>query len=167
MVVNDRKVQTILDSCIAWYNDHEDALETLVRTISREEVFSLRLIDWLTTNYSKRNRLETIYEGRPLDVHLDYRRFLAVFTKKYFDPFARRDRLQVLLEPDGKVLTTTVGQLNFMRWFLHKNVDTILRGMQPDIERDMREYEGCRKLSKVTSAAVRLTISKGPFHLDF
>lgn len=167
--IEDKKVVTILDSSLAWFNEakNESYMTTLINILTRKEQFSLRLIDWMTTNYCRRHRIRVVHQGLSFDLHADYRRYLAVYTKKCFDPFARRERITIRYHPDDDTLTTTVGQLNFMRWFLQKGVDQVLRQMQHQIEHDMREYEGSRGQDRNPKAVTQWTISRGPFQLDF
>ena len=79
---------------------------------------SLRIIDWFVTNYSRNN--VTVYKlpsGVNLNVYNDYKNQLKAFSKKLFDPFCRRERIEI----DG-VGTTTIGQLNFFKWALDNGV---------------------------------------------
>jgi hypothetical protein len=101
--------------------------------------------------------------GLPIDLHNDYRRYLAVFTKKYFDPFARRERLLLRINPEKETLSTTVGQLNFMRWLLARNVHLKVQELKKVIELDMREYDG--KHSSSTPSEHRFLVYNGPFRL--
>lgn len=154
----NKKARTIALSCVEWFNAHQDKLHTFLRTVRRQEAFSLRIIDWTTTNYSKRHRITIYHRGLPTDLHNDYRRFLGVFTKKYFDPFARRERIKLLVhggrggggdddDPPGgggAALMTTVGQLNFMRWMLERNVHVAVQQLRATVELDMRDYDGRR-----------------------
>ena len=163
--LNNKKAKTIALSCVEWFNENQEALLTFIRTVRRQEGFSLRVIDWTTTNYSKRHRITIYNDGLPIDLHNDYRRHLAVFTKKYFDPFARRERLLLRLNPDKETLSTTVGQLNFMRWLLARDVHLKVQELKKVIELDMREYDG--KSSSSTPTEHRFLVYNGPFRLIF
>lgn len=160
----NKKASSIAKSCIDWFNQHPEALVTFLRTIRRQENFSLRIVDWTTTNYSKRHRITIYHQGLPLDLHLDYRRYLGVYTKKAFDPFARRERLTLLLHPGNQTISTTVGQLNFMRWLLERQVHLKVKELKDDIEADMRAYDGkddCRYQED------RFLVYNGPFKMQF
>jgi hypothetical protein len=87
------------------------------------------------TNYTKNNRLLIPFNGALIDVHDDYHRHLAVYNKKLFDPFARRQRLR--LAPPHSVVTT-IGQLNFMKWFIEREIDRIIPRHHAAIERHMK-----------------------------
>jgi hypothetical protein len=163
--LNNKRAKAIALSCVEWFNKHDEALLTFIRTVRRQEDFSLRVIDWTITNYSKRNRITVYHEGLPIDLYNDYRRYLAVFTKRYFDPFARRERLILRINPEKETLSTTVGQLNFMRWLLEKNVHRKVQELKKVIEMDMREYDG--KSASSTPSEHRFLVYNGPFRLIF
>jgi hypothetical protein len=168
LVSENKKASTIAASCVDWFNRHPRALETFVRTLRRQENFSLRIIDWTTTNYSKRHRITIFHNGLPIDLHNDYRRHLGVFTKKYFDPFARRERLLIVVHPPDESLSTTVGQLNFMKWMLERDLHLRVQELRKDIELDMREYDGKRKEEKEKPKPERHSFMyTGPFRLLF
>jgi hypothetical protein len=54
---------------------------------------SLRIIDWFVTNYSKKNKIYYNIDDNNFMVYLDYKSQLRAFTKKQFDPFCRRERI--------------------------------------------------------------------------
>lgn len=163
-ILENKKAKTIAVSCVEWFNQNQDALWTFFRTIRRQESFSLRIVDWTTTNYSKRHRMTIYHNGLPVDLHNDYRRYLSVFTKKYFDPFARRERITLRLQPDNHSLSTTVGQLNFMRWMLERQVQLKVQELKKVIELDMRQYDG---KGKDRGEEEQFLVYNGPFRLLF
>jgi hypothetical protein len=54
-------------------------------------------------------------------MHTDYRAQLKSFSKMFFDPFRRHERIIYSLS-DGSELETTIGQLNLFRWFFKNNI---------------------------------------------
>jgi hypothetical protein len=156
------KSAIMVDHCLAWFIDHPNDLTVLIRILTRREEFSLRIVDWMVTNYSKYHRLTVLYRDMPLDVHDDYQRYLSVFNKKLFDPFARRQRIR-LFHDEGDV-STTIGQLNFMKWFLERRLDTIVLEHRAEIEADMKNTDNNRTSNKLAPSARYHT---GPFTLDF
>lgn len=163
----DPKATVLVESALTWFDEHPDALNGFLSVLRRQSDFSLRLIDWLTTNYSRRHRVTTFYQGLPVDIHDDYRRHLGVFTKRFFDPFARRDRLHVTLREH--TFSTTVGQLNFMKWLFEKQIDHILRQHKSSIEQDMRRHETRRKEGEKAAdeSGTPTLLYVGSFHLRF
>jgi len=144
--------QLLLQSLKGFYEDpyyHNNFIDI----IKGNTPISLRSIDWFITNYSKKhNNYYLIYidaQGYPtrcekdatfkehLNVHHSYKSQLKSYSKKTFDPFCRRERIQFSMGED--TVETTVGQLNFFRWALSNLViDYILENKQ-DIEKDMND----------------------------
>jgi hypothetical protein len=134
----------------------------LTSIINQKTAISLRLLDWLVTNYSK--KFDVHYELSKVDgeytlstehfnMWKDYKNQLKSYSKKLFDPFCRRKRIffnttnyeiTVLTKESGKLydsrtdgVITTVGQLNFFRWaIVNKVIDYAFEKIEK-IESDM------------------------------
>ena len=50
-----------------------------------------------------------------INIFHSYKRALAFYKRRHFDPFRRRNRLYLHLQ-DGKVVETTIGQMVFLMW---------------------------------------------------
>jgi hypothetical protein len=89
-----------------------------VKTIlSGQSKISLRLIDWLVTNYAKKHNISFVTKtGRHVIVYLAYKAHLKAYSKKMFDPFCRWKRIQFM------ELNTTVGQLSFFEWAIQDEI---------------------------------------------
>ena len=165
----NEKTGVIVESCIDWFNDRGDKVDTFLRILGRQEGFSLRVVDWMVTNYSKTHRLVLMFRDAPTDIHNDYHRFLNVFNKRHFDPFARRERIQLIVNNE-RIVFTTVGQLNFMKWFLERGLEETARSRRQDIEADMKALPH-RRASHLPSAADvsggGACVHEGPFALTF
>lgn len=159
----DRKARSIALSCIRWFNEHPDDLDVFVKTLRRQTGVSLRAIDWAVTNFSRRHRLSITYRGLPLDLNNDYKRHLLIYTKRNFDAFARRARITIILHPGNQTLSTTVGQLNFFRWLLEKNVHAKIHELKAEIETDMKGDA----VKHGADQEPRFLIYTGPFRMDF
>ena len=79
---------------------------------NKEEKLSLRAIDWLVTNLSKKTPI--IYKVKPpslpervVNIYNEYKTWLWKHRRSHFDQFRRRRRLS--FELDGEQHTTTVG----------------------------------------------------------
>jgi hypothetical protein len=107
---------------------------------------SLRIIDWFVTNYAKKNNISYFITGQPgsrqFIVYLNYKAQLKAYSKKQFDPFCRRERIEFPYNEKGDTITTTIGQLNFFRWaidnyvlnYIYENVDAIERDMNTNLK---------------------------------
>lgn len=81
---------------------------------------SLRLVDWLITNYAKVHNIVYYVKNTPFNIHQSYKCMLKAYSKRLFDPFRRHAR--VTLELNGLKLETTVAQLCFFRWAIDNDV---------------------------------------------
>ena len=77
-----------------------------------------------------------IKENKTINVYLNYKSQLRAYSKKQFDPFCRRNRINFYFT-DEEFITTTVGQLNFFRWALQNNVIDYIKKNFDIIEKDM------------------------------
>ena len=118
---------------------------------------SLRLIDWLVTNYAKKHNISFLTkDGRHVIVYLAYKNHLKAYSKKMFDPFCRWKRIQFM------GLNTTVGQLNFFEWAIQDEVLDYLDKHFEDVQRDMDECsttiqqsEGRKKRHELSRSATK------------
>ena len=70
-----------------------------------------------------------------LNIHSSYKSQLKAWNKKYFDPFSRGDRIPFFL--NGIVIITTIGQLNFFKWFIQNKIYKFIKENYDDIELGM------------------------------
>ena len=83
---------------------------------------SLRRLEWYATKYAKTHEILIDNHGLKVNLFIQYKSSLSGYTKKLFDPFCRSQRV------DFMGMTTTVGQLNFIKWCI--NNDIIDKSMQ-------------------------------------
>ena len=120
-------------------------LEAILPILQGKSNISLRLIDWFVTNYSKKHNISYILNQRQFLVYFHYKRELKAYSKRLFDPFCRRER--IMFQARGhESFVTTVGQLNFFRWSLEKDILSYISANIDAIEKDMntsmREHYG-------------------------
>jgi hypothetical protein len=116
------------------FYSNEAALIRVRNIISGESKLSLRLIDWLVTNYAKKHNVSYMTDtGRHVIIYLAYKAHLKAYSKKMFDPFCRWKRIQFL------GMNTTVGQLNFFEWAIQDEVLDYLEAHYEEIQTDMDE----------------------------
>lgn len=141
--------------------NHEQILESTLRvffkTASHRTILldvlyhrvniSLRLLDYLCTNYSKHNNswydLKKGTANKPFYIYQGYKSQLKTFSKKHFDPFCRRDRISLAVHDPlynrETVIQTTIGQLNFFRWIIHNQVYEYALVKCDSIEKEMNQ----------------------------
>lgn len=110
----------------------------LIPLITQESEISLRALDWLVTNYSKKyNIVCKSRNGSLFNIYHGYKTALSHFRRRNFDPFRRRQRITVKsLELDNSY-ETTVGQCNFIHWAYQSGVLQYALEHCEAIERDM------------------------------
>lgn len=128
----------IIKSLEKFYEDKTN-INLFIPIINSESKISIRLIDHFVTKYSKNNKTNyKIKENeveQTFNVHTSYKQQLKAFQKKHFDPFSRGDRVPYFM--DETCVITTIGQLNFFRWFISKKVYDFIAQHQDEIENDM------------------------------
>jgi hypothetical protein len=141
----------LLKSLIKFYSQG-NRIDKLLDILKYKKSVSLRLIDWFTTNFSKKyNIFYIIYKDdsdtktlvkhptihSQFNVYSSYKSQLKAYSKKRFDPFCRRERLDI--EIKGHTINTTVGQLNFFKWILNHNIIDYIEENVHLIEEDMNQ----------------------------
>lgn len=101
-------------------------IEKMISIINGESKISLRILDWFVTRYAAKYKIcfGTIIDDSLFNVHISYKAQLKSYKKRYFDPFRRRKKFIYNYDKNDetKILTTTLGQLNFFYWALSNNV---------------------------------------------
>jgi hypothetical protein len=125
----------LLKSIEKFYECLEDSKDFLEIIKSKSKI-SIRLIDHFVTKFSKKNKVTyKISDDIGFNVYQSYKQQLKAFQKKNFDPFARGTRIPYYIE-DGWIITT-IGQLNFFKWFISKKVFDYVNKNISNIEIDM------------------------------
>lgn len=144
---NELLMQNLMD----FYKKNDNAnLKKMINIINGETHVSLRIVDWFVTNYAKKEYTvynitipaETEYDAEDtvrFKVYNEYKLKLNSYGKKRFDPFCRWERIYVQYDTD-KSLETTIGQLNFFKWAIEKNIIEYILENYDDIEEDMNKY---------------------------
>lgn len=122
------------------YYAEKDNMEKMISIINGHSAISLRIVDWFTTNYSKKYwtvyNIEKNGENVRFKVFDDYKLKLKAYSKKRFDPFCRWERVTF---PYGEhaYIQTTIGQLNFFKWAIENNVIDYINNNYKEIDTDM------------------------------
>lgn len=113
---------------------NEQTLERVRNIVAGNSKISLRLLDWLVTNYAKKHNISYMTTtNRDVNIYLRYKANLRAYSKKMFDPFCRHKKIQYL------GMNTTVGQLNFFNWILEDEVLDYLEANYDAVQADMDE----------------------------
>ena len=138
--------QVLLDNLLLFYNAKN--LDKVINIINGKSKISLRLIDWFVTNYAKKNFI--IYniteneEKKRFKVYQDYKLKLKAYSKKRFDPFCRHERITIPYK-NNTSMETTIGQLNFFRWYIKNNISSYILNNNNNIENDIKKRNNNKK----------------------
>jgi len=166
----------LLNSLTTFY-DKIDNFNQLNQILSNQKKISLRLIDWFTTNYSKKyniiyityrddNGNKTLNDTDEIcnqfNVYNSYKSQLKAYSKKQFDPFCRRERLE--FKCNGTCIHTTIGQLNFFKWIINNKIMDYIEMNIDDIETDMNDSlkdikKGYKKIDNIRKPRQELSKS--------
>jgi hypothetical protein len=69
---------------------------------------------------------------------------LKAYSKKWFDPFCRWDRISIPYKT-GTSIETTIGQLNFFKWAIENRVINYIEENYTVIENDMNNRNSTSK----------------------
>ena len=122
----EKKQEMLLKSLILYYKKESKLKEFLNVVCNKKDGISLRIIDYLCTNYAKtQDVVYYIDKKTPFNLFLQYRSQLKAYSKLQFDPFRRHERITISVPTsysDSGTLETTVAQLNFFKWAIENDV---------------------------------------------
>ena len=185
-------VNNILYQSLHNYYSNDENMTKFNDYVNGDKKISLRIIDWFVTNYSKKfNVFYEIYEtpkgeltfesdgnelSKQINIFHAYKSQLKSYSKKKFDPFCRKERIN--FECNEMNLETTIGQLNFFKWSIDNLILEYITDNYNHIETDMNlcynnnkkkkidnERKPRQELSKSASRGLNTTTHK--IKLDF
>lgn len=110
------KSSLLLDSLKVFF-ENEQNLKILTEILVHKSGISLRRLESFITIQSKKENISyTKKDGSKITVHVAYKSSLVGYSKKYFDPFCRTERIVF----NG--ISTTVAQLNFIKWCITNGI---------------------------------------------
>jgi hypothetical protein len=109
------KDSILLDSIKEFFAEKKNS-DILEQLLIKKSGVSLRRIE----KYVTQSNITYTTNGRPFVVHISYKASLDGYSKKYFDPFCRTERIQ--FDVNGYSLTTTLAQLNFVKWCISNDI---------------------------------------------
>lgn len=139
----------LLDKLLNFYYKN-DYLQKMLSIINGTSTISLRIVDWFSTNYSKKNfTMFATPNTTRFKVYEDYKLKLKAYSKKRFDPFCRWERIQIPIERNSEYcFETTIGQMNFFKWALENKIIDYIEEHYEEIEVDMNENNSLSKTRK-------------------
>ena len=138
----------LLMNSLSLYFKNNDNILKFIEIITQKSSISLRIIDWFVTNYAKKNNTTFDINNIPFIVFLNYKDQLKAYSKKLFDPFQRRERIDFIYNNNNEIIETTIGQLNFFKWCFENNIIEYVENNISLIEKDMNTSIHKTKRSK-------------------
>jgi hypothetical protein len=132
------KPELVIASLQRFYATHPEIDKVLTYLIG-DAPLSLRIIDWFVTKYSRKSFVRYPLNGQEFLVYLSYKGQLKAYSKQYFDPNCRRERIMFKI-PNHEPFMTTIGKLNFFRWALESNIIDYIEANQEEIRAGYNAY---------------------------
>lgn len=131
----------------------DNNFDKMLKIITGDSKISLRIIDWFTTNYAKKNYTLYMLNDKRFKVYDDYKLKLKAYSKKRFDPFCRYKKISIPYR-DDKYIETTIGQLNFFKWSIENKIVDYIDENYEAIERDMNSRNSASKRKEMLSKSI-------------
>jgi hypothetical protein len=148
-------------------------LGVLLPIILQQTRLSLRSLDWFVTNYSKKyNTNYILFKNNENNVYFPFKSYksqLKAYSKKYCDPFCRRERVifdyqnNLIIDFKSTIklnhknyIITTIGQLNFFRFAIQDLIINYAIENITDIENDMNGTLKKRETEKHQSTFMKV-----------
>jgi len=116
----DCKPELVISALQKFYSSLPN-IDEMIPYLNGTAELSLRLIDWFVTNYCRKHFIGYNLDGKEFLVYVSYKSQLKAYSKQYFDPNCRRERIMFQI-PGNESFLTTVGKLNFFRWAIESKI---------------------------------------------
>lgn len=132
------KPELVISSLQRFYSSHPE-IDKVLTYLTGDAPMSLRIIDWFVTKYSRKNCVRYTLNGQDFLVYLSYKGQLKAYSKQYFDPNCRRERIMFKI-PGQDQFMTTIGKLNFFRWALESKILDYIEAHEEEIRTGYNSY---------------------------
>ncbi len=155
----------LLKSLEEFYNNTK-YFDLLLSIIEGTSIISRRTFEYFVTKYAMIHNISyELEENGPnisrkciFIVHSSYKDQLKAHKKKYFDPFGRGDRIPFFSNND--CIITTIGQLNFYRWFFTKKIYDYCIENYNNIQNELLSNKNVKKRTRYNASKKRSTSCK-------
>lgn len=132
------KPELVISSLQRFYATQPE-IDKVLKYLNGEAPLSLRIIDWFVTKYSRKSFIRYPLNGQEFLVYLSYKGQLKAYSKQYFDPNCRRERIMFKI-PGYDQFMTTIGKLNFFRWALESKILDYIEAHEEEIRVGYNSY---------------------------
>ena len=156
------KPELVILALQKFYNSRDD-MDKIMPYLLGTSPISLRLIDFFVTNYCRKNFITYSLNSQEFLVYVSYKSQLKAYSKQFFDPNCRRERIVFQIQ-GYEPFRTTVGQLNFFRWAFENRLIDYIQENYDEIQEDRitcqkRNNSTQSSMSTVSSEASTLTVA--------
>ena len=139
------KEDILLESLTKYFYNNKNFDDIIPIMIGNSNI-SLRTIDWFITNYSyKYNIIYPIHKNKNtlnFNVYNSYKNQLKAYNKRFFDPFCRINKNNLIKRiifkyNNENYIQTTIGQINFFKWAIENKIIDYVNYNYEDIYKDM------------------------------
>ena len=134
-MTTESKFSLLMTSFNEFYDYNKSYILEIKNIVDQNNILSLRILDWFITNYSK--KFQVIINGN-FNVYQSYKLMLKSFSKKFFDPFCRKNKLKFYFT-ETNFIETSCGQLCFFKWCFENNILSFVKQNLSIIEDDMKK----------------------------
>ena len=149
------KPELVIIALQKFYNSRQD-IDKIMPYLLGTAPISLRLIDFFVTNFCRKNFISYSLNGQEFLVYVSYKSQLKAYSKQFFDPNCRRERIVFQIH-GHEPFRTTVGQLNFFRWAFENKILEYIQDHYEEIQAD-RMSCGSKRSSTQSSDVSTLTV---------
>ena len=160
----EKKQEMLLKSLMYYYKKESNLKQFLNIVCGKKTSISLRIIDYLCTNYAKtQDVVYYIDKKTPFNLFLQYRSQLKAYSKLQFDPFRRHERITISVPTyysETGFIDTTVAQMNFFKWAIDNDVLKYLEN--PDVMRKVESHmnNNSKKVNTIVTKDAQFENSK-------
>jgi len=139
-VYNEEQSTVLFNALTMFFVNNKEYLDKIYDIVeSNQTIVKLAMVDYFVTIYSKKHKCfieKADYEY--YYINDEYKNQLKSYTKKLFDPFKRLKKID--FEYDNIKMTTTVGQLNFLKWAIKNGVIEYIENHYENINAEMGKH---------------------------
>jgi hypothetical protein len=156
------KPELVISSLQRFYSSQPE-IDKVLTYLTGDAPLSLRIIDWFVTKYSRKNFVRYPLNGQDFLVYLSYKGQLKAYSKQYFDPNCRRERIMFKI-PNQEQFMTTIGKLNFFRWALESKILDYIEAHEEEIRTGYNSYlkettQSQKRIKNGTASSIDSNIS--------
>lgn len=155
------KKNYIMEMNNLFFSSKPEYVEKLLEIIEGRSIISIRILEYFVVNYAKkydiRYNIKINNNVHVFEVYNNFKNQLKGASKKYFDPFCRKNKLvySYINEKTKQKISfeSSVGQMTFFKWAIKNKVIQYVEDNIDKIQRDMKQTTDDNKKKKSESSS--------------